>query len=52
MIKIAVASDKGMVTQHFGHCEGFMIYDTFSVKTGRGIFLFNHIFTFILRCFF
>ena len=25
MMKIAVASDKGMVTEHFGHCEGFMI---------------------------
>lgn len=28
MMKIAVASDKGMVTEHFGHCEGFMIFDT------------------------
>jgi predicted Fe-Mo cluster-binding NifX family protein len=27
MLKIAVASDNGMVTQHFGHCEGFMVFD-------------------------
>ena len=27
-MKIAVASDNGMVTGHFGHCESFMIYDT------------------------
>lgn len=26
-MKIAVASDKGMVTEHFGHCESFWIYD-------------------------
>ncbi len=28
MLKIAVASENGMVTGHFGHCEGFMIFDT------------------------
>lgn len=28
MKKIAVASDKGMVTEHFGHCENFIIFDT------------------------
>ncbi len=28
MMKIAVASDNGMVTEHFGHCQGFMIFDT------------------------
>ncbi len=28
MTKIAVASDKGLVTEHFGHCESFMIYDS------------------------
>lgn len=28
MIRIAVASDNGMVTEHFGHCEGFAIFDT------------------------
>lgn len=28
MLKIAVASENGMVTEHFGHCENFMIFDT------------------------
>ena len=27
MIKIAVASENGMVAGHFGHCESFMIFD-------------------------
>nr|WP_312578957.1 NifB/NifX family molybdenum-iron cluster-binding protein [Sedimentibacter sp.] len=27
-MKIAVASEKGIVTEHFGHCEGFIIFDT------------------------
>ncbi len=27
-MKIAVASDNGMVTEHFGHCESFMIFKT------------------------
>lgn len=27
-MKIAVASENKMVTEHFGHCEGFMIFDT------------------------
>ncbi len=26
-MKIAVASDKEMVTEHFGHCEGFIIFE-------------------------
>lgn len=26
-MKIAVASDHGMVTEHFGHCESFYIFD-------------------------
>lgn len=26
-MKIAVASDNGMVTGHFGHCEEFIIFD-------------------------
>lgn len=26
MIKIAVASEKDIVTEHFGHCENFNIY--------------------------
>ena len=28
MMKIAVASENGMVTEHFGHCQGFIIFDT------------------------
>ena len=27
MIKIAIASEKEMVAQHFGHCESFHIYN-------------------------
>lgn len=27
MMKIAVASENGMVTEHFGHCEEFMLFD-------------------------
>ena len=26
-MKIAVASDNGMVTEHFGHCQGFSIFE-------------------------
>jgi len=26
-MKIAVAVDGGQVSAHFGHCEGFMVYD-------------------------
>ena len=28
MMKIAVASENGMVTEHFGHCREFIIFDT------------------------
>lgn len=27
-LKIAIASDKGQVTGHFGHCESFMVFET------------------------
>ncbi len=27
MMKIAVASENGMVTEHFGHCESFIVFD-------------------------
>jgi predicted Fe-Mo cluster-binding NifX family protein len=27
-MKIAVASEKGMTTEHFGHCESFEIFET------------------------
>ena len=28
MLRIAVATDNGIVADHFGHCESFMIFDT------------------------
>ncbi|HHW94392.1 MAG TPA: dinitrogenase iron-molybdenum cofactor [Mogibacterium sp.] len=28
MMRIAVASENGKVTEHFGHCEEFKIFDT------------------------
>ncbi len=27
-LKIAVASDQGTVTEHFGYCQSFMLFDT------------------------
>ena len=35
MIRIAVASDDGLVTQHFGHCADFMIFDSENGKIVR-----------------
>ncbi len=35
MIKIAVASENGMVTEHFGHCEAFIIFDAVNNKIVR-----------------
>jgi predicted Fe-Mo cluster-binding NifX family protein len=26
-MKVAIATDSGFVSQHFGHCEGFTIYE-------------------------
>ena len=28
MIRIAVASDGGLVTEHFGHCADFIVFDS------------------------
>ena len=28
MLRIAVATDNQMVTEHFGHCKEFMLFDT------------------------
>ena len=28
MAKVAVASENGMVAEHFGHCQGFVVFDT------------------------
>lgn len=33
MVKIAVASENGMVTEHFGHCECFMILMLKTIKS-------------------
>jgi predicted Fe-Mo cluster-binding NifX family protein len=35
MLRIAVASEKGMVAEHFGHCEEFMIFDTEDKQIGK-----------------
>jgi predicted Fe-Mo cluster-binding NifX family protein len=34
-MKIAVASEKGIVTQHFGHCEEFSIFDAENNKIAK-----------------
>lgn len=35
-MKIAVASDRNQVSQHFGHCEGFLMFDVQNhTVTGR-----------------
>lgn len=34
-MKIAIASDKGQVTDHFGHCEEFIIYDIENNKVNK-----------------
>lgn len=31
-MKIAVASENKMVTEHFGHCEGFIIFEAENTK--------------------
>lgn len=31
-MKIAVASKNGMVTEHFGYCENFNIFDAVGIK--------------------
>lgn len=41
MIKIAVASEKDMVTEHFGHCEGFTIFETDNKKITKTEFKLN-----------
>ena len=35
-MKIAVASEKNIVTEHFGHCENFNIFDIEDNKIARG----------------
>lgn len=40
-MKIAVASEGKMVTEHFGHCEGFTIFDIDGGKIQREDFVSN-----------
>lgn len=32
-MKIAVASEKEKVTEHFGHCESFSIFEAETIKS-------------------
>ncbi|NLN45921.1 MAG: dinitrogenase iron-molybdenum cofactor [Clostridiaceae bacterium] len=41
MKKIAIASDGGAVSGHFGHCEGFFVYETEGVEILRKSFIAN-----------
>ncbi len=38
-MRIAVATDNDMVSAHFGHCEGFTVYETQDKKIGEKEFL-------------
>jgi len=40
-MKIAVASEGKMVTEHFGHCEGFNIFDAENGKIVKSEFILN-----------
>ncbi|QXE18802.1 NifB/NifX family molybdenum-iron cluster-binding protein [Clostridium sp. 001] len=40
-MKIAIASDGKYVSGHFGHCEGFTIYDVENGKASQGQFTAN-----------
>ena len=40
-MKIATASEGKMVTEHFGHCEGFNIFDTDNGKVTGSEFITN-----------
>lgn len=40
-MKIAVAADEKFVSSHFGHCQGFLIYDIENNKISNKIFLEN-----------
>lgn len=40
-MKIAVASDGTMVSEHFGHCEGFCLYEIQNSAVTNKIFLPN-----------
>lgn len=40
-MRIAIATDAGMVSRHFGHCEGFTVYDVENDKIAKEEFLAN-----------
>lgn len=40
-MKIAVASDGKMVSGHFGHCEGFTMYETNGTEVAGKVFVAN-----------
>ena len=40
-MRIAIASENGIVSQHFGHCEGFTVYDVEEGKEKTKSFLAN-----------
>lgn len=40
-MKVAVASEGSMVSGHFGHCEGFTIYDVDNVEVTNKVFVAN-----------
>ncbi|HCT65129.1 MAG TPA: dinitrogenase iron-molybdenum cofactor [Lachnospiraceae bacterium] len=40
-MKIAVASDGVMVSGHFGHCEGFTMYEVENVEVKNKVFVAN-----------
>lgn len=39
--KIAIAADGDVISQHFGHCEGFFIYDIADGNVAQRSFLAN-----------
>lgn len=40
-MKIAVATEQGQVSAHFGHCEGFTMYDVQDGKVAQKTFVDN-----------
>ncbi len=39
--KIAIAADGDVISQHFGHCEGFFVYETADGKVAQHSFMAN-----------
>jgi predicted Fe-Mo cluster-binding NifX family protein len=40
-MKVAVASEGNMVSGHFGHCEGFTMYEVDKVEVANKVFIAN-----------